>query len=50
MKEVEITEYPKLNWLGYHYARATVIDFMAQVQPTDFSKFERFSNVADGIA
>ena len=22
---------------------------MAKIQPTDFSKFERFSNVADGI-
>ena len=22
---------------------------MAEIQPTDFSKFERFSNLADGI-
>ena len=49
MKEVEITEYSKLPLLGYQYASGTVIDFMATIQPTDFSKVERFSNVADGI-
>ena len=49
LKEVEITEYSKLPLLGYQYASATVIDFMATIQSTDFSKSERFSNVADGI-
>ena len=29
---------------------ATVIGFMAKLQPINFSKFKRFSNVADGIA
>ena len=49
LKEVEITEYSKLPLLGYQYASTTVIDFMATIQLTDFTKFERFSNVADGI-
>ena len=49
LKEVEITEYSQLPLLRYQYTSATVIDFMATIQPTDFSKFERFSNVADGI-
>ena len=26
---------------------ATVMDFIAILEPTDYSKFERFSNVAD---
>ena len=50
LKEVEITEYSKLPLLGYQYASATVIGFMATIQPTKFSKFERFSNVADKIS
>ena len=50
LKEVEITEYSKLPLLGYQYASATVIGFMATIQPTKFSKFERFSNVADEIS
>ena len=29
---------------------ATVTDFMAILQSTDYSKFERFSNVADEIS
>ena len=49
LKEVEITEYSQLPLLGYQYTSATNIDFMATMQLTDFSKFERFSNVADGI-
>ena len=49
LKEVEITEYSKLTLLGYQYVSATAIDFMTIIQPTEFSKFERFSNVADGI-
>ena len=49
LKEAEITEYSKLPLLGYQYASGTVIDFMATIQPTNFSKFERFSNMADGI-
>ena len=50
LKEVEITEYSQLPLLRYQYISATVIDFMATIQPTEFSKFERFSNVADRIA
>ena len=50
LKEVEITEYSKLPLLGYQYASATVIGFMATIQPTKFNKFERFSNVADEIS
>ena len=49
LKEVEITESSKLPFSGYQHASATVIDFMATIQPTDFSNFERFSNVANGI-
>ena len=40
LKEVEITDHSKLPLLRYHYASATVIDFIATRQPTDFSKFE----------
>ena len=29
---------------------ATVMDFMAILESTDYSKFERFSNVADDIS
>ena len=50
MKEVKITEYSKLSVLRYQYGLATVIGFMAKLQPINFSKFKRFSNVADGIA
>ena len=50
LKEVQIAEYLKLHLLGYHYTSATVIDFMATIQPTEFSKFERFSSVAERIA
>ena len=49
LKEAEITEYSKLPLLGYQYASATVINFMATIQPTEFSKFEWFSNVVDEI-
>ena len=49
LKDVEITEASKLPLLGYQYASAIVIDFMTTMQPTDFSKFERSSNVAYGI-
>ena len=49
LKEIEITEYSQLPLLGYQYASATVICFMATIKSTNFSKFERFSNVADGI-
>ena len=49
MEEVEITKYSQLPLLGYQYTSATAIDFMATIQSSDFSKFERFSNVADGI-
>ena len=40
LKEIEITEYSQLPSLGYQYASPTVIDFMATIQSTDFSKFE----------
>ena len=49
LKEVEITEYSKLSLLGYQYASGTLTDFMAIIQSTDFSKFERFFNIADRI-
>ena len=47
--EVEITEYLQLALLGYQYTSATVTDFMTTIQTTDFCKFGRFSNIADGI-
>ena len=40
LKEIEITEYSQLTLLGYQYVSATVIDFMATIKSTDFSKFE----------
>ena len=49
LKDVEIIEASKLPLLEYQYASAIVIDFMTTMQPTDFSKFERSSNVAYGI-
>ena len=45
----KITEYSQLPILGYQYASATAIDSIAVIKSTDVSKFERFSNVADGI-
>ena len=32
------------------YLGATVMDFMAIIESIDYSKFERFSNVADEIS
>ena len=49
LKEVEITEYSKLRLLVYQHVSATAINFMATIQLAGISKFERFSNVADGI-
>ena len=49
LKEAEITEYSQLPLLVYQYTSATGIDFMATIQPTDFRKFEKVFNVADGI-
>ena len=48
LKEIKVTEYSQLPLLGYQYVSINVIDFMATIQSTDFSKFERFF-VADGI-
>ena len=37
LKEVEITEYSKLSLLGYQYTSTTAVNFMATIQPTNFS-------------
>ena len=45
LKEIEFTEYSQLPLLEYQYASATVIDSIATIKSTNFSKFEQFSNV-----
>ena len=45
LKEIEFTKYSQLPLLEYQYAPATVIDSIATIKSTNFSKFEQFSNV-----
>ena len=49
LKQIEIAQLSQQSLTEYQYTSATIIDFMATIQSIDYSKFERFSNVADGI-
>ena len=49
LKAIEIIKCSQQPLLGYQYASATGIGFMAMITSTDLSKFERCSNVADGV-
>ena len=50
LNEIEIKKYSLPSLMGNPDLGATVTDFMAILQSTDYSKFERFSNVADEIS
>ena len=50
LNKIEIKRYSLPSLLGNPDPGATVIDFMAVLQSIDYSKFERFSNVADEIS
>ena len=43
-------KYSLQSLIGNPDLGATVTDFIAMLQSTDYSKFERFSNVADEIS
>ena len=47
LNEIEINKYSLLSLLGNPDLGATVTDFMVILQFIDYSKFGRFSNVAD---
>ena len=47
LNEIEIKRYSLPSLLGNPDLGATVNDFMAILQSTDYCKFERFSNGAD---
>ena len=48
--EIEIKKYSLPSLMRNPDLGATVADFMAILQSLDYSKFERFSNVADEIS
>ena len=50
LNKIESKRYSLPSLLGNPDPGATVIDFMAVLQSIDYSKFERFSNVADEIS
>ena len=50
LNEIEINKLSLPSLMGNPDPRATATDFMAILQSTDYSKFERFSNVADEIS
>ena len=50
LNEIEIKWYSLPSLLRNPDLDATVMDFVAILQSTDYSKFERFSNVADEIS
>ena len=50
LNEIKINKYLLPSLLGNPDLGATVTDFMAILQSIDYSKFERFSNVADKIS
>ena len=47
---IEIKKYSLLSLMGNPDLGATITDFMAILQSIDYSKFKRFSNVADEIS
>ena len=49
LNEIEINQYLLPSLLRNPDLGVTVTDFMAILQSIDYSKFERFSNVADEI-
>ena len=50
LNEIEINKYLLPSLMGNPDLGATVTDFIAILQSIDYSKFERFSNVADEIS
>ena len=50
LNEIKINKYLLPSLLGNADLGATVTDFMAILQSIDYSKFERFCNVADKIS
>ena len=50
LNENEMNKYSLPSLMGNPDLGATVTDFMAILQSIDYSKFERFSNVADEIS
>ena len=50
LNEIEIKWYSLPSLLRNPDLGATVMDFVAILQSIDYSKFERFSNVADEIS
>ena len=50
LNENELNKYSLPSLMGNLDLGATLTDFMAILQSTDYSKFERFSNVADEIS
>ena len=50
LNEIEINKYSLPSLMGNPGLGATVTDFIAILQSFDYSKFERFSNVADEIS
>ena len=50
LNKIEIKRYLLPSLMRIPDLGATVMDFMAILESTDYSKFERFSNVADDIS
>ena len=50
LNEIEINKLSLPSLMGNPDPRATATDLMAILQSTDYSKFERFSNVADKVS
>ena len=49
LNEIEIKKYSLPSLIGNPDLGATVSDFIAILKSIDYSKFERFSNIADKI-
>ena len=50
LNDIKINKYSLPSLMGNPDLGATVTDFIAILQSIDYSKFERFSNVADEIS
>ena len=50
LNDIKINKYSLPSLMGNLDLGATVTDFIATLQSIDYSKFERFSNVADEIS
>ena len=50
LNDIKINKYSLPSLMGNPDLGATVTDFIATLQSIDYSKFERFSNVADEIS